>query len=55
LFGVAIREDMMIQSGMHGRSINAGEDPGFQVSGGDAHKKNCAERKDVRKLLGYFV
>ena len=31
---------MMIQSGMHGRSINAGADPGFQVRG--AHLKKIA-------------
>ena len=32
----------------------AGADPGFQVRRG-AHLKNCAERKEARKLLGYFV
>ena len=31
-----------------------GADPGFQVRGG-ALKKNCAERREARKLLGYFV
>jgi hypothetical protein len=31
-----------------------GADPGFQVRG--AHlKKNCAERREARKFLGYFV
>jgi hypothetical protein len=32
----------------------AGTDTGFQVRGG-AIKKNCAERKEARKSLGYFV
>jgi hypothetical protein len=32
----------------------AGADPGFQVRGG-ALKKNCAERREARKMLGYFV
>jgi hypothetical protein len=31
-----------------------GADPGFQVRGG-ALKKNCAELREARKLLGYFV
>jgi hypothetical protein len=31
-----------------------GADPGFQVRGG-ALKKNCAERREARKFLGYFV
>jgi len=30
-----------------------GADPGFQVKG--AHLKNCAERREARKCLGYFV
>jgi hypothetical protein len=32
----------------------AGADPGFQVRGG-ALKKNCAERREALKYLGYFV
>ena len=32
----------------------SGVDPGFQVRGG-ALKKNCAERRETRKYLGYFV
>ena len=32
----------------------AGADPGFQVRGGEL-KKNCAEWREVRKILGYFV
>ena len=31
-----------------------GEDPGFQARGGGL-KKKCAERREARKLLGYFV
>ena len=31
-----------------------GADPGFQVRGG-ARKKNCAEWREARKFLGYFV
>jgi hypothetical protein len=31
-----------------------GADPGFQVRGG-ALKINCAERREARKCLGYFV
>ena len=31
-----------------------GADPGFQVRGGGV-KKKCAERREARKLLGYFV
>jgi hypothetical protein len=31
-----------------------GADPGFQARG-DALKKNCAERREARKFLGYFV
>jgi hypothetical protein len=31
-----------------------GADPGFQVRGG-ALKKNCAERREALKMLGYFV
>jgi len=31
-----------------------GADPGFQVRGG-ALKKNCAERREAGKFLGYFV
>jgi hypothetical protein len=31
-----------------------GADPGFQVRGG-ALKKNCVERREARKFLGYFV
>ena len=34
--------------------LNPGADPGFQVRG-CALKKNCAERREVRKFLGYFV
>ena len=30
-----------------------GADPGFQVRG--AHLKHCAERREARKVLGYFV
>ena len=31
-----------------------GTDPGFQAKGG-ALKKNCAEWREARKFLGYFV
>jgi hypothetical protein len=31
----------------------AGADPGFQVRG--VHLKNCAERREARKILGHFV
>ena len=33
-----------------------GADPGFQVrgGGGGALKQNCAERREARKMLGYF-
>ena len=31
-----------------------GADPGFQVRGGRT-LKNCAERREARKCLGYFV
>ena len=34
---------------------NAGADPGFQVRGGGHTYKNCAERREARKFLGYFV
>jgi hypothetical protein len=37
-----------------GTTANSGADPGFQVRGG-ALKKNCAERREARKFLGYFV
>ena len=30
-------------------------DSGFQVKGGGALKKNGAERREARKILGYFV
>ena len=30
-------------------------DPGFQVRGGGALKKNCTERREARTFLGYFV
>jgi hypothetical protein len=33
---------------------SSGADPGFQVRG-DALKKNCAERREALKFLGYFV
>ena len=33
---------------------NAGAVPGFQVRGG-ALKKNCTERREARKFVGYFV
>jgi hypothetical protein len=34
--------------------LKSGADPGFQVRG--AHlKKNCAERREEVKMLGYFV
>ena len=36
------------------RKALAGADPGFQVRGG-ALKKNCVERREARKILGYFV
>ena len=36
-------------------SLIAGADPGFQIRGGGALKKNCAERREVRKILWYFV
>ena len=39
---------------MFRRSI-AGADPGFQVRGGAHLKKNCAERREARKFLGYYV
>ena len=32
----------------------SGADPGFQVRGG-VLKKNCAERREARKIFGYFV
>ena len=32
---------------------HSGADRGFQVRG--AHLKNCAERREARKFLGYFV
>jgi hypothetical protein len=35
-------------------SIVTGADPGFQARGG-ALKKNCAEWREARKFLGYFV
>ena len=34
--------------------ILPGADSGFQVRGG-ALKKNCAERREARKYLGYFL
>ena len=34
--------------------LASGVDPGFQVRGG-CTKKNCAEQREARKLLGYFV
>jgi hypothetical protein len=34
--------------------LELGADPGFQVREG-ALKKNCAERREARKCLGYFV
>ena len=34
----------------------SGADPGFQVRGGGGRNlKNCAERREARKCLGYFV
>jgi hypothetical protein len=33
----------------------AGADPGFQVRGGGAHLKKCAEQREARKFWGYFV
>ena len=27
----------------------------FKLGGGGALKKNCAERREARKILGYFV
>jgi hypothetical protein len=33
----------------------SGADPGFQVRGGGRTLKNCAEQREARKLLGYFV
>jgi hypothetical protein len=36
------------------KSPYSGADPGFQVRGG-ALKKNCAERREARIFLGYFV
>jgi hypothetical protein len=52
----------MQQKNKKGKKVHAvfnqvgftGADPGFQVRGG-AHKKNCAERREVLKFLGYFV
>ena len=35
-------------------SIVTGEDPGCQVRG-YALKRNCAERREALKMLGYFV
>ena len=38
------------------RKCISGADPGFQVSGGGgALKKNWAERRELRKGLGYFM
>ena len=34
--------------------VYPGADPGFQVRGGRT-LKNCAERREARKFLGYFV
>ena len=42
----------MIQSGMHGRSINAGADPGFQVRG--AHLKKLPRAEGGAKIVGVF-
>jgi hypothetical protein len=36
-----------------GRHEYSGADPGFKVRG--AHLKNCAERREARTFLGYFV
>jgi hypothetical protein len=36
-----------------GESYSSGADPEFQVRG--SALKNCAERREARKLLGYFV
>ena len=33
----------------------AGVDPGFPVRGGGRTYKNCAERREARTFLGYFV
>ena len=33
----------------------SGADPGFQVRGGGRTLKNCAERMEAQKCLGYFV
>jgi hypothetical protein len=35
-------------------NLTTGADPGFQVRG-DTLKKKCAERREARKFLGYFV
>jgi hypothetical protein len=36
-------------------ALLTGADPGFQVRGGGALKINCAERREARTFLGYFV
>ena len=35
------------------KSMNGGVDPGFKLGG--VHSKNCTERREARKCLGYFV
>jgi hypothetical protein len=37
----------------HNVVSSTGADPGFQVRG--AHLKNCAEWREARKCVGYFV
>ena len=39
---------------LHNMIYISGADPGFQARGG-ALKKNCAERREARTFLGYFV
>jgi hypothetical protein len=50
--------DLVWQSGVPNylgcRISVPGADPGFQVRGG-ALKKNCTERREARKFVGYFV
>jgi hypothetical protein len=37
------------------KRVIAGADPGFQAKGVGRTYKNCAERREALKFLGYFV
>ena len=54
LLSIILHRHFFLNNFNNYKRLETGADPGFQVKRG-AHKKNCVERREARKLLGSFV